>query len=102
MKTRPAPPRNERYFSSIPGEKITRKYPDLETLEQVLSQISKISSSIGLSNLMTRRGQTKEFLRLDPEKYLDSVLMIPDLAVCEGMKGPSDNHNATPEPRNNY
>ena len=87
--------------SAIPGWIVTRKYPDFETLHEVLSRISKISGVVGFSDLPTWRGQTKESLRADLEKYLNSALKVHGLAECEGMKRFLEKHNATTESGNN-
>ncbi|PWW77193.1 hypothetical protein C7212DRAFT_357033 [Tuber magnatum] len=72
--------------SSIPGWIVTRKYPDFETLNEVLSRISKISGVVGFPDLPAWKGQTKESLRAGLEKYLNSALQIHGLAESEGMK----------------
>jgi len=81
-------------FSSIPGWVLPRKYPTPEAVEAVLSLIAKISSAIGSRDLISWRGQTKESLKPDLERYLNSALMIHDLAECEGMKRFLDKHKA--------
>ncbi|PUU75456.1 PXA domain-domain-containing protein [Tuber borchii] len=87
--------------NSIPGWIITRKYHYFEALHEVLSRISKISGVVGFSDLPTWRGQTKESLRADLEKYLNSALKIHGLAECEGMKRFLEKHNAIAESGNN-
>jgi len=81
-------------FSSIPGWVLPRIYPTPEALDAVLSLISKISTVMGFCDLTTWRGQTTESLKSDLEKYLNSALIIHDLAECEGMKGFLDKQKA--------
>ena len=76
--------------SRFPGWMISRKYPDFETLHEVLRRISVISGVHGFSDqhatLPTWRGQSKNFLRQNLESYLKDALRFEQLAESEGMK----------------
>lgn len=76
--------------SRFPGWMIVRKYPDFETLHEVLRRISVISGVAGFtekhSTLPSWRGQSKSFLRQNLERYLQNALQFEALAESEGMK----------------
>ena len=76
--------------SRFPGWMIARKYPDFETLHEVLRRISVISGVSAFtekhSTLPTWKGQSKAFLRQNLERYLRQALQYEVLAESEGMK----------------
>ncbi|GAB7352223.1 hypothetical protein MBLNU459_g2697t1 [Dothideomycetes sp. NU459] len=75
--------------SSFPGWMIARKYPDFETLHEVLRRISVITGT-GFSEthptLPLWRTNTKASLRDELERYLSDALHFQALAESEGMK----------------
>jgi len=74
---------------------VTRIYPNFDILDELASQISKICSVIGFSDITTRSGQTKESLMVGLGKHLNSALKIHDLAQYEARKRFLEKHNAT-------
>lgn len=76
--------------SQHPGWMIVRKYPDFETLHEVLRRISVISGVAAFAekyqNLPAWKGMTKDILRHDLEQYLRTALSFQRLAESEGMK----------------
>lgn len=76
--------------SRFPGWMTVRKYPDFETLHEVLRRISIISGVTGFTEkhgtLPTWKGQSKTFLRQNLERYLQNALQYESLAESEGMK----------------
>ena len=73
-----------------PGWMIARKYPDFETLHEVLRRISVVSGVPAFaqkhSALPGWKNRTKEALRTDLERYLRDALSFSRLAESEGMK----------------
>ncbi|KAL8795044.1 MAG: hypothetical protein Q9195_002492 [Heterodermia aff. obscurata] len=73
-----------------PGWMIARKYPDFETLHEVLRRISVVSGVPAFaqkhSALPGWKNRTKETLRTDLERYLRDALSFSRLAESEGMK----------------
>ena len=73
-----------------PGWMIARKYPDFETLHEVLRRISVVSGVPAFaqkhSALPGWKNRTKEALRTDLERYLRDALSFMRLAESEGMK----------------
>ena len=73
-----------------PGWMIARKYPDFETLHEVLRRISVVSGVPAFaqkhSALPGWKNRTKEALRIDLERYLRDALSFSRLAESEGMK----------------
>ena len=73
-----------------PGWMIARKYPDFETLHEVLRRISVVSGVPAFaqkhSALPGWKSRTKEALRTDLERYLRDALSFSRLAESEGMK----------------
>ena len=76
--------------SHYPGWMIARKYPDFETLHEVLRRISVISGVAAFAerhqSLPGWRNKTKSSLRVELEKYLRDALSYQRLAESEGMK----------------
>ena len=76
--------------SRFPGWMISRKYTDFETLHEVLRRISVISGVSDFvekhATLPTWKGQSKEYLRINLERYLQHALQFERLAESEGMK----------------
>lgn len=76
--------------SQHPGWMISRKYPDFETLHEVLRRISVVSGIVGFAekhhNIPTWKSNTKAALRTDLEQYLRDALSFQRLAESEGMK----------------
>ena len=76
--------------SQFPGWMIARKYPDFETLHEVLKRIAVISGVAAFAEkhptLPGWKSKTKASLRLELEKYLQDALSYQRLAECEGMK----------------
>ncbi|RPB24512.1 hypothetical protein L211DRAFT_171494 [Terfezia boudieri ATCC MYA-4762] len=74
----------------IPGWIVTRKYPDFESLHEVLIKLSIISGSeqfaLYHSDIPNWKGSTKEQLRQNLELYFNDALREKILAQCEGMK----------------
>lgn len=75
--------------SVFPGWMIARKYPDFETLHEVLRRISVITGT-GFSEthptLPLWRTNTKASLKDELERYLSDALHFQALAESEGMK----------------
>ena len=76
--------------TTFPGWMVARKYPDVETLHEVLRRISVIS---GVTEFTQRhpslpgwKGNTKSGLRGQLEDYLQDALSFRRLAESEGMK----------------
>lgn len=73
-----------------PGWMIARKYPDFETLHEVLRRISVVSGVPAFaqkhSALPGWKNRIKEALRTDLERYLRDALSFMRLAESEGMK----------------
>ena len=76
--------------SQYPGWMIARKYPDFETLHEVLRRISVISGVALFAErhqtLPAWKGKTKTALRSELEHYLRDALSFQRLAESEGMK----------------
>ncbi|KAL9128419.1 MAG: hypothetical protein Q9217_002910 [Psora testacea] len=76
--------------SQYPGWMIPRKYPDFETLHEVLRRISVVSGIAAFTErhqtLPGWKNKTKSSLRTDLEKYLRDALSFQRLAESEGMK----------------
>ena len=76
--------------SSFPGWMIARKYPEFESLHEILRRISVISGVAAFTErhpaLPAWKGKTKSALRIDLEKYLQDALSFQRLAESEGMK----------------
>ena len=76
--------------SRFPGWMIVRKYQDFETLHEVLRRISIISGVSEFSEkhavLPTWKGQSKQHLRQNLERYLRDALRYEPLAESEAMK----------------
>ena len=76
--------------SQHPGWMIARKYPDFETLHEVLRRISVVSGVAGFAEkhptIPEWRNRTKAALRIDLEHYLRDALSFGRLAESEGMK----------------
>lgn len=76
--------------SSHPGWMIVRRYPDFETLHEVLRRIAQISGVTIFTeqhqNLPSWKDSTKESLRLELERYLRDACWYQPLAESEGMK----------------
>ncbi|KAF8429658.1 PXA domain-containing protein [Tirmania nivea] len=74
----------------IPGWIVTRKYPDFETLHEVLIKLAIISGAeqfaLCHSDVPNWKGSTKEQLRQKLETYLNVALRERALAQYEGMK----------------
>ena len=75
--------------SRFPGWMIVRRYPDFETLHEVLRRISNITG-VGFNeahpNLPTWKLHTKTSLRGELERYLCDAVRYQQLAESEGMK----------------
>ena len=73
-----------------PGWMIARRYPDFETLHEVLRRISVVSGVPAFaqkhSSLPGWKNRTKAALRDDLEQYLRDALTFSRLAESEGMK----------------
>ena len=73
-----------------PGWMIARKYPDFETLHEVLRRISVVSGVPAFaqkhSSIPGWKNRTKAALRDDLEQYLRDALSFSRLAESEGMK----------------
>lgn len=76
--------------SQYPGWMIARKYPDFETLHEVLRRISIVSGVAAFAEkhqtVPLWKNQTKAKLRGDLEHYLRDALSFQRLAESEGMK----------------
>ncbi|RKF59261.1 putative px domain-containing protein [Erysiphe neolycopersici] len=76
--------------SSHPGWMIVRRYPDFETLHEVLRRIAQISGVTIFTeqhqNLPSWKDSTKETLRVELERYLRDACWYQPLAESEGMK----------------
>ena len=76
--------------SSFPGWMIARKYPEFESLHEILRRISVISGVAAFTErhptLPAWKAKTKSALRLELEKYLQDALSFQRLAESEGMK----------------
>lgn len=76
--------------SQYPGWMIARKYPDFETLHEVLRRISVVSGVGAFAErhqvIPAWKNQTKAKLRTDLEHYLRDALSFQRLAESEGMK----------------
>lgn len=76
--------------SQHPGWMIARKYPDFETLHEVLRRISVVSGVAAFAEkhqtVPAWKGQSKAKLRGDLEQYLRDALSFQRLAESEGMK----------------
>lgn len=76
--------------SSFPGWMIARKYPEFESLHEILRRISVISGVAAFTErhptLPAWKGKTKSALRIELEKYLQDALSFQRLAESEGMK----------------
>jgi hypothetical protein len=76
--------------SHYPGWMIARKFPDFETLHEILRRIATISGVPGFteahSTLPAWKGHTKASLRGELERYLNDAVRFKPLAESEGMK----------------
>ena len=76
--------------SQHPGWMIARKYPDFETLHEVLRRISVVSGVAAFAQkyqtVPVWKGKTKAAFRSELEKYLRDALSYQRLAESEGMK----------------
>jgi len=76
--------------SQHPGWMIARKYPDFETLHEVLRRISVISGVAAFAErhptLPAWKSKTKAILRSELEHYLRDACSFQRLAESEGMK----------------
>lgn len=76
--------------SSFPGWMIARKYPEFESLHEILRRISVISGVAAFTErhptLPAWKGKTKSDLRIELERYLQDALSFQRLAESEGMK----------------
>ncbi|KAE9378062.1 hypothetical protein N431DRAFT_435227 [Stipitochalara longipes BDJ] len=76
--------------SDHPGWMIVRKYPDFETLHEVLRRIAQISGVTAFTeqhnNLPSWKEHTKASLRGELERYLRDACWFQPLAESEGMK----------------
>ena len=96
--------------STFPGWMIAKKYTDFETLHEVLRRISVISGVTAFADrhlaLPGWKGNTKNGLRTELERYLQDALSFQRLAECEGMKRflDKDQHMArmSPATKNNF
>ena len=96
--------------STFPGWMVAKKYTDFETLHEVLRRISVISGVTAFADrhlaLPGWKGNTKNGLRTELEKYLQDALSFQRLAECEGMKRflDKDQHMArmSPATKNNF
>ena len=77
-------------ISQYPGWMIARKYPDFETMHEVLRRIAVISGVTAFTQrnpvLPTWKNKTKSTLRIELERYLRDALSFDRLAESEGMK----------------
>lgn len=80
----------EPFSSQHPGWMIVRRYPDFETLHEVLRRIAQISGVAAFTEqhqtLPNWRDHTKASLRGELERYLREALWYQSLAESEGMK----------------
>ncbi|KAB8301056.1 hypothetical protein EYC80_002978 [Monilinia laxa] len=76
--------------SMHPGWMIVRRYPDFETLHEVLGRIAKVSGATAFieqhKDLPDWKTHTKPSLRGELERYLKDALIHQPLAESEGMK----------------
>ena len=76
--------------SQYPGWMIARKYPDFETMHEVLRRIAVISGVTAFTQrnqtLPSWKNKTKTTLRVELEAYLRDALSFDRLAESEGMK----------------
>lgn len=76
--------------SQYPGWMIVRRYPDFETLHEVLRRIAAISGVTAFTEqhntLPNWKGHTKPSLRGELERYLRDACWYQPLAESEGMK----------------
>ena len=76
--------------SQYPGWMIARKYPDFETMHEVLRRIAVISGVTAFTQrnqvLPSWKNKTKATLRIELEAYLRDALSFARLAESEGMK----------------
>lgn len=76
--------------SDHPGWMIVRRYPDFETLHEVLRRIAQISGVIAFTEqhkvLPSWKEHTKSSLRGELERYLRDACWYQPLAESEGMK----------------
>ncbi|RAL65288.1 hypothetical protein DID88_000856 [Monilinia fructigena] len=76
--------------SMHPGWMIVRRYPDFETLHEVLGRIAKVSGATAFIeqhiDLPDWKTHTKPSLRGELERYLKDALIHQPLAESEGMK----------------
>lgn len=76
--------------SMHPGWMIVRRYPDFETLHEVLGRIAKVSGATAFleqhQDLPDWKTHTKPSLRGELERYLKDALIHQPLAESEGMK----------------
>lgn len=88
--------------SDHPGWMIVRKYPDFETLHEVLRRIAQISGVKAFTEqhqvLPNWKEHTKASLRGELERYLRDACWYRELAESEGMKRflEKDQQNTTP------
>lgn len=93
FRSKPAPEyllQIEPAISKFAGWMIVRRYQDFETLHEVLRRISVVSGTAEFAEkhsiLPTWKGQTKQHLRQNLERYLQSALKYETLAESEAMK----------------
>ncbi|KAF2495121.1 hypothetical protein BU16DRAFT_581872 [Lophium mytilinum] len=76
--------------SHHPGWMIARKFPDFETLHEILRRIATISGVPGFTEthptLPMWKGHTKASFRGELERYLNDAVRFKPLAESEGMK----------------
>ena len=90
--------------SHYPGWMIARRYPDFETLHEVLRRISVVSGVAAFvqrhQTLPSWKSKTKSNLRMELEKYLQDALSYQRLAESEGMKRflEKEQHTGRPSP----
>ncbi|PMD44308.1 hypothetical protein L207DRAFT_453846, partial [Hyaloscypha variabilis F] len=76
--------------SDHPGWMIVRRYPDFETLHEVLRRIAPVSGVTAFTeqhnNLPSWKDHTKASLRGELERYLRDACWFQQLAESEGMK----------------
>ncbi|PVH80719.1 hypothetical protein DL98DRAFT_515113 [Cadophora sp. DSE1049] len=76
--------------SDHPGWMIVRRYPDFETLHEVLRRIAQVSGVKAFTeqhqSLPNWKEHTKSSLRGEMERYLRDALWYKELAESEGMK----------------
>ncbi|KAG9234803.1 putative meiotically up-regulated gene protein [Amylocarpus encephaloides] len=92
--------------SDHPGWMIVRRYPDFETLHEVLRRIAKLSGAVAFteqhSSLPNWKEHTKPSLRGELERYLKDACWDRNLAESEGMKRFLEkDHGQTPSNANN-